>query len=117
MSPKKSKISPIFKKRLDFFRSLAKNHIGRQKKILKKCPVKITNDLVRLVKLAKKHPVPTKHYSKIRPFRKLINKISSNKINSRKKLAEGIKGGFLSALIPLIASLASTGIQEIIKIV
>ena len=116
-SRRSSKISPIFKKRLDFFRHLGRAHIQKQKKILKKCPAKVSSDLVKLVKLVKKNPVPSKHYRKIQPFRKLINKISSNKIKSRKSLAQGIKGGFITALLPILASLASAGIQEIIKIV
>ena len=117
MAKKKTKISPIFKKRLDFFRHLAKVSLHKQKKILRKGPPKISKDLIKLIKVVKRHPIPRRHLKKITPFRKTINNILKNKKKSRNFLAGGIKGGFLSALVPLIATLASTALPELIKII
>ena len=110
---KKSQLSPIFKKRLNFFQKLGKLSEKRQKAVLTEAPKKVTQNLVKLVKLVKKEKLPPKHYKRLKPFKTCINCIIKKSKNGSKGVIKVLKGGLIGSLLPLLISVARPAISAL----
>ena len=104
------------------FTKLQTYPLNKQKKFFRYIKPCYQNSLRRYCKIlakAKKIKLPYKYKKKLKPHRKLIRDIANPKISGKKSrifrkfLVKRLKGGFLTALLPILASIIPSIINAI----
>ena len=110
---------PFDKEKVNIFKRLARRGLPYRKRILSGCSNTMIRDIVNIVKEIRKNPylkISNKQLKKIRKFRKFTHNLISKKKNiesKRRYMVKYMKGGFLSAIAPLLISLASSALPAI----
>lgn len=108
------------REKVNIFKKLSRKRLNYQKQKLAECPDEMICDLVAVIQEVCRNrglKLTKKELKKIRKFRKFMRGVSLTKSNKRKYILKNIKGGFLAALAPLLASLASAAIPVISKLI
>ena len=116
------RISKRVRAKLGLFRQLSKKNLRTQKKKLKDCPDEVICDLSALINEIcnnKNLELNKKQLKKIRKFKKFMRGLNRAKGNNKKRshFVKHLKGGFLAVLAPLLASLASSAVPLISKLI
>ena len=98
------------KEKVKIFKKSSRKRLPCQKQILSECSNPITKDLSNIIKEKKK-----RQWKKFKQFEVFMRKlISKKKVGSKRKyIVKYMKGGFLSAIVPLLISLASSALPAI----
>ena len=107
--------------KVQLFKKLSKKNLKNQKQNLKVCPDEMINDLVEVVNAVRNNPnlkITKKQLKRISRFKKFMRGLDSNKTkNKRGYITRNMSGGFIGALIPLMATLVSSTIPAISKLI
>jgi hypothetical protein len=104
----KKKFNVNDKKKLQFYKRLSKQDLKTQKSIIGGSK-RITKDIFNMVRKVKKIKLSPKNLKKIKKYKKSIIQMSKSRKNIKNKLS----GGFLSTLLPLIATVAAPVLGQI----
>ena len=114
-------MSKKVKQKISIFKKLSKEKLSDQKAILNRCPDEVINDLIACIKEISNNPnlkLSRTKLKRLKKFKKFIRGINSGKKKNRRKyICRNLKGGFIATLVPLIASLASTAVPLISKLI
>lgn len=101
---------------LKIFTKLQKYPLSKQKKFfrhIKPCYQNALRKYCRILTQSKKIKIPYRYKKKLKTHKKLIRDISNPKISGKKSkkfrkfLVKRLKGGFLTTLLPILASIIS----------
>ena len=98
------------KKKLAFLKRVSKKNLKYQKKLFSKCPSQIIEDIGKIshsVCNNNKIKLTTRQIGKLVKYKKFLRGINKTRKNKRGYLVRNIQGGFISALIPLVLTIAS----------
>ena len=109
------------KQKIAAFKKLSKKKLSDQKEILNRCPDEVINDLIACIQEISTNPnlnLSRTKLKRLKKFKKFIRGINSGKKKNRRRyICKNLKGGFIGALVPLLASLASTAVPLISKLI
>ena len=109
------------RQKLTAFKRLSKRSLKCQKQKLNNCPDEVICDLVALIREICFNPdlkFNKKQLKKIKKFKKFMRNVANKKTPSKRKyIVKHLKGGFLSALLPLLVSIASSAVPVITKLI
>ena len=116
------RISKRMHKKIKLFKRLSKRDLKTQKKKLKECPDEVICDLAALINEVCENPnlkLNKKQLKKIRKFKSFMRGLNRSKGVKKKRsyFLKHLKGGFLAVLAPLLASLASSAVPLISKLI
>ena len=106
------------KEKIKIFKNLSRKKLPSQKQIFAKCSSSMIKDLSDIIKEIRQNSnleISKKQWKKLKQFKVFMRKLSSKKnIGSKRKyIVKYMKGGFLSAVVPFLFSLASSALPAI----
>ena len=109
---------PSFKEKVEIFKKLSRKKLPCQKQILSKCSnsmIKILSNIIKKIRKNSNLKISNRQWKKLKQFKVFMLKlISKKKVGSKRKyIVKYMKGGFLSAIVPLLISLASSALPAI----
>ena len=107
--------------KVHLFKNLSKKKLKSQKQNLKVCPNEMICDLVDAVNAVLNEPnlkITNKQLKRISRFKKFMRGIANKKTkNKRSYITRNMQGGFIASLGPLMATLVSSAIPAIGKLI